>query len=82
MHLTRRVLEDDVGEHSSIRLGGQVRAEADTYVKRPIEVQGYRRAKLVHGFALQTDVDGNGIAVLFEADVEGYGPAPWRETTS
>ena len=49
------VLENDVGEHSSIGLVRQVRAEADADVEGPVEAQVDGWAELVHRFAFQAD---------------------------
>ena len=46
-------------------------AEADADVEGLVEVERNGRAELMHGFALQADEDGKGIAVLFEADAFG-----------
>ena len=45
-----------------------MRAEANAYVEGLVEVQGDGRSELVHGFAFETEIDGEGVASLFEAD--------------
>src|ERR1700691_240417 len=45
-----------------------MRAEAHAHVKRLVKVQIDGWAKLVHGFALQADEDGDGVATLFDSD--------------
>src|SRR6266851_6096052 len=74
LHLIRRTLENDVGEHSSVRCRWQVRAEADAHVKRFVEVEGDWWTKLVHGFALKTDEDRNRIAMFFDSDTLRFDP--------
>src|ERR1035438_7689368 len=49
LHLNRRVLENDVKEHSSVRCRGQVRTETDAHIERFVEVERDWRAKLGYG---------------------------------
>src|SRR5450631_739197 len=48
-----------------------MRAEADADVERSVEMQCDRRPELVHGFTLQADEDGEGVAALFDSDALG-----------
>src|ERR1700733_811463 len=62
------VFQNHVGYNCGIRGLRQVRAEADAYVKGPVEVQVDGRAELVHRFALQAYEQGEGVALFFDAD--------------
>src|ERR1019366_6687277 len=66
------VLENDIGEHDSIGLVRQVRAEADADVEGPVEAQVDGWAELVHRFAFEADEEREGGAVLFDADALGH----------
>src|ERR1022692_349104 len=74
LHLNRRVLENDVREHSSVRCRGQVRTETDAHIERFVEVERDWRAKPGHGVPLKTDKNRNGIALLFDSDTLRFDP--------
>ena len=51
---------------------GQVRAEADADVERPVDLLRDRRPELVHRLAVQADVERVAVAALLEADAPGH----------
>ncbi|MHB1743303.1 MAG: hypothetical protein ACYCPO_16985 [Acidobacteriaceae bacterium] len=51
-----------------------MRAEPDADIKRAVEVEMDRRAKLVHGLALQADEERDGVALLFNSDALRHDP--------
>src|SRR5580658_10080833 len=65
------VFEHYVRKHGGIGLIRQVRTETDTDVERPVEMQLDGRAKLVHGFAIDTDEEREGVAAFLDADAFG-----------
>ncbi|QNI31972.1 hypothetical protein H7849_23645 [Alloacidobacterium dinghuense] len=52
-----------------------MRTETDAHIKRFVEVERDWPAKLVHGFALKTDKDRDGIPMLFDSDTPSFDPA-------
>ena len=48
--------------------------ETNAHIERLVEVQRDGWAKLVHGFALQADEDGDGIAMFLDSDAFRFDP--------
>ncbi len=88
--LTGGVFQNHIGEYRSIRRLRKVRAKADAYVERSVEVQVDGRAELMHRFAFQAHEECEGVSLFFDAYALGEyrhqavraGAARWAMTGS
>jgi len=62
------VFENHFGEDGGVGFIGQVGAEAYAYVEGSVDAQVDGWAELVHGFAFEAHVEGERVAVFFDAD--------------
>src|SRR5580704_5704443 len=65
---TSRVFQNHIGEYRSIGRLRKVRAKADAYVERSIEVQVNGRPELMHRFTFQAYEERKGVSSLFDAN--------------